>query len=88
MGSIKKLDVACRVAVNAELPTILLEELLQHVRDFELRHFEVELQFQIEAPEMSGKEVEGVFDRIRPSFNYRTTINTKEGKHVRSRVRG
>jgi hypothetical protein len=69
--------VACRVAVKAELPTILLEELLQHVRDFELRHFEVELQFQIEAPEMSGKEVEGVFDRITPSFNYRTTISTK-----------
>jgi hypothetical protein len=25
-----KLDVACRMAVKAELPTILLEELLQH----------------------------------------------------------
>jgi hypothetical protein len=42
-------------SVNAALPTILLEELLQHVRDFELRHFEVELQFQIEAPELSGQ---------------------------------
>jgi hypothetical protein len=88
MGSIKGLDASCRVAVKADLPTILLEELLQHVRDFELRHCEVELQFQIEAPQLSGKQVEGVFDRIRPSFNYRTTISTKEGKHVRSRVRG
>jgi hypothetical protein len=37
---------------------------------------------------LSGKDAEAVFDRIRPSFNYRTTISTKEGKHVRSRVRG
>jgi hypothetical protein len=88
MSSIRGVGVGCRVAVNADLPTILLEELLQHVRDFELRHFEVELNFQIEAPQLSGKEVEAIFDRIQPSFNYRTTVSTKEGKHLRSRVRG
>jgi hypothetical protein len=59
MGSIKGLDVSCRVAVNAELPTILLEELLQHVRDFELRHFEVERQFQIEAPQIKWQAGRG-----------------------------
>jgi hypothetical protein len=81
--------MVCGVKINAKLPLTLLKDLLQHVRDFDVCHVDrVDLQIQIEAPELSGNQVEALLDRVRPPFAYRTTICTKEGKHVRSKVRG
>jgi hypothetical protein len=85
MGSIKGLDVSCRVAVKAELPTILLKDCSSMCASSSCATSRSSFNFQIEAPQLSGKDAEVVYDRIRPSFNYSTTISTKEDKHVRTR---
>jgi hypothetical protein len=78
-----------RVFVRAEITTTILQELLQYLRDFESRHCdEFESNIRIEAPDMTGEEIEAVLDRVRPPFAYRTTVCTKEGKLVGSKVRG
>jgi hypothetical protein len=57
------------------LPDHLLREWLQHVRDFDVAHFDdVTVRVSVEAPHLSCEKVAQILGSIEPPFAHTTTI--------------
>lgn len=53
----------------------VLQQFLQHIRDFDVAHFEdVEISLWIDAPEMPTKEAEAIMQSIEPPFPFMKTF--------------
>jgi hypothetical protein len=60
------------------MPKQLLARYLQMIRNFEVAHYDVQLQIVIDA-NMPTEEAEKLPARISPPYAYCTTIKTKDG---------
>jgi hypothetical protein len=57
--------------LKGEIPTRLVEEFMQLIRDFEQGSpNEIHIAMVFDVPELSVKEVQMMFDNIGPSFAY------------------
>jgi hypothetical protein len=77
-----------KIVAKAKMPPQFLQEYVQHLRDYEQRHCEVEITLKVEASELSAEAVNETLDLIEPPFVYRTTIAGQKGGHLRTRIRG
>lgn len=56
--------------VRMIMPQELLAEFIQHVRDFDARHYDdVKLTMAIEAPGMDDHKAEGILRKVDPPFD-------------------
>ena len=70
------------LTIEATIPDALLQQLLQHLRDFDLWHDpqregRVHLEIGVEAPGLPAAAVHQVFNSIRPPFDHKIVMQGK-----------
>lgn len=57
--------------VVVEMPDDLLQEFIQHCRDFDATHADCEMKILAKADDKTVEEMEAIFSAIHPPFNIR-----------------
>jgi hypothetical protein len=71
--------MTARIRIELTLKDELLQEFLQHIRNFDARHMQdIQLQLGVEVPNMKGEELERILKSIKPPFPLFVKGNAQE----------
>jgi hypothetical protein len=63
------------IKFEVQLPDGLVQEFLQHTRDFEVEHMnETEFRMWIDAPNLTVEETKAIFENIQPPYPFKAFI--------------